>query len=377
MSYTTPVPFTRRSSFYFRDSLSGLDSDVSIDSTCTLSEALKYAAQADKNWVLDTRYKIDYTFTSRVPNLSTDAVTLFTVRKPFWDTTSSPVTTNARDVHSRHGGLYYIGDTLKAKLQSGEPLLLSETGFSDVDATTRRYPYPIRILSAVNYERTDNALSLKTLIESEFKGNADVKVFMTDLSIYDTHKKVVQSLKTEQSVLFIDSDFCPNTNFPQSLPEVFITEEKYVHLWYVQSVCNANVYGNGGPKLINKSAFDTPITPLDMTTSIGDGLSIHDTCVGTHAYNWSAESAWRTGFREGYKLRRITLDERVPINEVEIARHRLIEWVEPTLNKHTEYFNLTRVGAQLGAIGAETSVESVYINDYNWLHRMFLKQGKI
>ena len=377
-----PKSLTEGSIFYYQDSKSGISSQLKLLPCEGLNKAVVTAALLGRSWVLDTRYQLIDTADAHVAIEHTlvfpDRLTMFGVRRlpsqgPF------DLTTNQRDVTTNHGGVYYIGDALRDRIincQFPNDLdiwqVLGET--SDTLLSTRRFPYPVRILSHMSEPLWLSQQVLKNLVKfSPF--TLDIEIVRTDQSIYESHRIVCTEIPTEQSVLFIDSDFVPNSQFWNLVTEVPVSDEKYVHLWYADSACNSNVYGHGGPKLINKSAFDSPILKgVDMTTNIGAGLTVHPVSVGTHAYNWSDESSWRTAFREAFKLRKnlqasICTENRK--HDPTVAYDRLNAWVNPDLNKDRTL--LSREGALLGAVAAETNFSPPAINDYQYLHELYLK----
>lgn len=391
MPFKRVTPFLPTTCLYFKLTTSGLGyTDFQPTEASSLSYAIGLAVQSNKNWLVDSRYSLLTDLNLSEMDLPQDRVTIFKLRAPDWDLANSKgVLSNLRDIDAQHGGLYYIGQNLLNLLKyqdkglnivshfEGPTRNKSLWHYSDKICCTKRFPYPIRILSAIDFEPEHLALSLRDKMSSLYNGSADIQVIRTNLPIFDSHKKVVLDLPMQQPVLFLDSDFLPNENFLTSVQEVYLEEEKYVHLWQVRSACNRNIYGHGGPKLLNKTAFDPQTTvPLDMTTSIGSGLTIHPECVGTHKYNWSAESTWRTAFREGYKLRRISLDKEIEETERYQANSRLMAWVEEDHSEPTPFMARSISGAKLGAIAAETGFWPYAINDYQHLKSLYKKMNK-
>jgi len=380
-------PLKKENIFFYYNATSGLPPNESVPfhtATC-LKQALIKAAKQDKNWVLDTRY---YLNPKALPEISTrlarrDKLTVFSV-KPQPHLGTETKTTNLRDYHNRYGGLYYIGDRLKKLLQVTQEIpgftsddpndMFDWPGqsrlwrYEAIEATSRRFPYPVHILCSP-YDDTTAAQKLETTVNSLLWGDPYVRVVHTKYSIYESHKQVSYSHPTQQSILFLDADFVPNENF-KYLPEVMPQEEKYVHLWYVHSACNLNVYGHGGPKLINKSAFEIPFNGGDMTTSIGAGLTIHTDVLGTHQYNWSEESAWRTGFREAFKLQTLICKPNQNTQLLKEAQDRLSKWL--TTSNLMAHHTATQKGAMAGKKAANNSFVHA-VNDYDWLHTQYLR----
>ena len=376
--------------FVYHNADFGLGSDLDIFAsgghTCrTLEDALLLAAAKGYQWVLDDRYQMDVVSWSRVINGQYDEqqVTMFTVGVPDWDPRPHELvtrTTNLRDKHSRHGGLYYIGEEVKANasLMPSRRLfgLIKPKdiwGYSDLEATTRRFPYPIIVLYTSGVDDYSQARYLEQSLVTLHQGRPKVLFVESEGDIFTAHKRALNKLDTMLPVLVLDADFVPNHKFFHLL-EVDLEEEQYVNLWYVKSACNPNCYGHGSPKLFPRFAFDCPRPKLDVSMGLGLGVKVHPFCVGTHVYNNSEESTWRTAFREAYKLRK-AIGESPVTHYQEEALERLTTWVTwpaTDLELTDPPFIYAAVkGARLAVQMYKEGFAEEYINNYKYLHLLY------
>lgn len=191
-------------------------------------------------------------------------------------------------------------------------------------------------------------------------------------TIKEVHALIGQQATTDM-VLVLDADLelgrGPFKMFPT---EIIGDEDQYVHLWHVRNPINGLEYGHGGPKLFNclQLADATLLTGVDMTTAFDKGMVIHTECVGTHSFNWSAGSTWRTAFREAAKLTRFRgtvgndEDERMEANK------RLQLWMFYA-NAESAYGEFCLDGAVAGNAYALQNESLAQINDYSWLYGQF------
>lgn len=190
-------------------------------------------------------------------------------------------------------------------------------------------------------------------------------------SIKSTHAAIASLAKTSM-VMVLDADLMldrgPFNMFPT---QIFGDELQYVHLWHVRNPINGLEYGHGGPKLFNREqllrANDTK--GADMTTAFGKGMVIHSECVGTHAFNWSAYSTWRTAYREAAKLTHLAYYPS-SVDEKAEAVQRLGVWLKEA-DPEAPYSEFCINGANCGNMYAQTDHELSQLNDYAWLHSQF------
>lgn len=191
-------------------------------------------------------------------------------------------------------------------------------------------------------------------------------------SIKETHALIGKHATTDM-VLVLDADLeldrGPFKMFPT---EIIGNEDQYVHLWHVRNPINRLEYGHGGPKLFNRLqlADALSLTGVDMTTAFNNGMVIHTECVGTHSFNWSAGSTWRTAFREAAKLTRF---RGTAINEEDQraeAGERLHTWMY-IADAEAAYSEFCIDGAQAGNMFALTYESLEQLNNYEWLYGQF------
>lgn len=194
-------------------------------------------------------------------------------------------------------------------------------------------------------------------------------------SIKETHAKIAEIAKTDM-VMVLDADLALGEGPFQMFPaELFGDEDQFVHLWHVRNPINHLEYGHGGPKLFNREQLLTANTleGVDMTTAFDKGLCIHTEVVGTHAFNWSAGSTWRTAFREAAKLTHQVAKSSSDSDEHEEAKYRLTTWLT-TADDNAEYSEFCLVGARDGHQFAQKADSLSQINDYSWLYEQFKQQ---
>ncbi len=175
--------------------------------------------------------------------------------------------------------------------------------------------------------------------------------YQTYMNIFESHKALVLKAKTD-NVYVLDADLkLDSLEVPQAEP--------YLGLWNVRNPFNDLVYGHGGPKFFNKKLFDKVDYGNDMTLSFP--IKLRDTCVGTHSYNWSRYSTWRTALRESFKLSLKTDDE---------SNLRLQAW---TTLSNPDVINSEHnlAGARAGVLYSKVKQYNI-INDYDWLFQAWI-----
>ncbi len=174
--------------------------------------------------------------------------------------------------------------------------------------------------------------------------------------IYESHKHL-STVSTTNNFFVFDADL--------SLEDLrFLTtvekDEDYVNIWYVKNPFNQLVYGHGGPKFFHKKFFDRESPPIaDMTLSFP--VKINTTCVGTHQYNWSAFSTWRTAFRETFKLSLASDEE---------SKDRLHTWLNNKGDTSIPFYKQNLAGALAGH-RASKDTPITKINNYFFLEKAY------
>jgi hypothetical protein len=180
-------------------------------------------------------------------------------------------------------------------------------------------------------------------------------------TIKESHRKAAE-LSESQMMLVLDADLRLDP-YPECFYDLYLDEWEYVHLWKVRNPINGLVYGHGGLKMFNREHLlrEAVRAGTDMTTTIGRGLTVHDVCVGTHAFNWSPFSTWRTAVREAAKLSR---------QEDPESKARLDVWLNEA-DSSVPHASFCVEGSRKGVEIAAQSVNMEWVNDYPYLLRLF------
>lgn len=317
-------------------------------------------------WLFDSRYEYNLPY-----NLS---------RTPANTLVSFSADTQGRDdVFSGYGGAYWlpswsIVQNTKFKTWSQESSSLVDRSF-EASKPAKDWPWTLEdspFSASRLYSNSTFVLSydepqhlVEALLEDiTTKVTPLVLPMKTDASIYASHRELAKCSETDCFLVF-DADFKFDVGIcPQDfLPEIYDEEKIYVHVWHVRNPINGLEYGHGGPKLFPKYAFcaEENKYPIDTTLSVGAGLTVHSTCVGTHAFNWSAFSTWRTAVREAAKL--YVADDMV-------SAKRLQTWCNEA-DTSVPYADYCLAGANTGVNLAKQTVNIQWINDYAYLRRIF------
>lgn len=137
----------------------------------------------------------------------------------------------------------------------------------------------------------------------------------------------------------------------------------YTHLWYARNFVNRLEYGWGGIKLFPRQALlDISEMPLDMTTSLP--LKVIEEVTVVSVFNQTAESTWRSAFREAAKL---------SLSSDKVTQERLVAWLTVARG---DYADECLRGAYAGTQAAEKCQGDrvslgVLINDYAALDELF------
>lgn len=259
-------------------------------------------------WFVDSRYFVAKEFKAwahEQHGLPEDKITIFQVGAQASDFPSSAAkyTHALDDEHIQHGGVWYVGREIQKFLNAlssqSKALYQEHLAFSNVVASHRRYPYPVRIIRSQYDVSRNHSETLRTLYR---KWGLDLAVFVSRVSIREAHRMILEAC-SDTPVLIVDADFEP-TGDPALMYELKGDEKKYVHLWQTCNRVNSAVYGHGSPKLMSLESMDFDREGEDMTTSCArHGLTVHPDIVGTHGFDQDLEGLWRTVCREVYKLK--------------------------------------------------------------------------
>lgn len=240
-----------------------------------------------------------------------------------------------------------------------------------INASRKTFPYQVFIplFDEPDYLQAELSAAAARLLNTDC-----VTLVFTNGTIKQTHAFIGETATTDM-VLILDGDLSldpgPFKMFPT---EVFGDEAEFVHLWHVRNPINGLEYGHGGPKLFNREQLRTAeaLIGVDMTTTFDKGMVIHTECVGTHKFNWSAGSTYRTAFREAAKLTKIIIDENDEDARTETA-FRLNTWLT-VASDEAEYGEFCLAGATAGAAFAQQNDSLAQINDYSWLYAQFKQE---
>jgi len=150
----------------------------------------------------------------------------------------------------------------------------------------------------------------------------------------------------------------------------FIVEHERVHVWRSINPINGLQYGHGAVKLFPKSAFANPEPAVDMTTSLGGIIPVHEIS-NEHRFNVDAYSTWRCAFRECVKL-----SSKVIENQNDIAtNYRLAVWCNVFIKTPHSSFALqgANQGREYGRANAGNADALRLINNEAWLEEQYEK----
>lgn len=280
--------------------------------------------------------------------------------------------TSADDAHDKFGGLRYINMALPHgdvdKSWNGK-----DAAFVTYRPTRLGFPYAAFMLYSNEPEPMVQANC--NIAEKIYPHILPLK---SDFDILGSHRALAEQSDT-QMFLVLDADFILEA--PLVTEELKPWEQDSVHLWYARNPINGLVYGHGGAKAFNRDAFlALDGATVDVTTSAqSKRLIVHEQCVGIHAFNWSAESTWRTAFREAAKLvwaRAVAASKQ----ELVDATKRLDVWTsEKDAHPKVPFAAECVAGARAGKAWAERvnkRVDAIRVNDFKWLRDQFLQTTK-
>lgn len=324
-------------------------------------------------WIADSNYSpyaIRFDSLWNIPRGQKPLV-LFRVGLPnFVNDLSTPKKSGTDDFHDAFGGLRYVDLTLS----DGELTW-------DTETTIRHAQYENEIVARLHFPYSVYQLSSyepRPMVDYTF----DILRFMYPTakqfrSLYDIYTAHADLTDLAHSSIFIvvDADFVITHPI---VTEVFSDwDRQATHVWYALNPVNGLIYGHGGPKAFGSSAFTETAgkTIVDVATASSPHFKVHPRCVGVHQFNWSAESSWRTAFREAAKL---TWSQRTDSD----ASSRLDQW-QTIQDSTTPFCGECRAGARDGREWASNIISSgdrVKVNDWAWLHmqwRQLTGQGPL
>lgn len=188
--------------------------------------------------------------------------------------------------------------------------------------------------------------------------------------IFNAHKRAAE-LSNTMLFYIIDGDTEVSNNFDFSYKPPF-TLRNFTHVWKSKNPVNDLDYGYGGIKILSKKFFNTKDKNLvDITSSISDGLIIHEEVASITHFNSSPFHAWRGAFRECVKLSSHIIDKQIDTE----TKYRMNIWC--TVGEDKPYGKYVLDGANLGKKYGEENKNNKkmlkLINDFSWLLEIFNK----
>lgn len=187
-------------------------------------------------------------------------------------------------------------------------------------------------------------------------------ILTTAKSVVSGHQIAVRRAVFDYNI-FVDADFSLDASAAEFFKPTVDYEKKYFKLAYVKNpLCESLVYGHGGPKSFSRKNLNTSIGPDQDMTMEQENLKVSQEIVGTHKFNWSEFSTFKTTLREVYKLSRSSDPE---------AQSRLSLWRQ--INPDARFAVSAALGLSEGLRLAR--YESFPINDGDevWSHYLKLR----
>jgi hypothetical protein len=185
-------------------------------------------------------------------------------------------------------------------------------------------------------------------------------------SVHENHLYAANTLLEEVMMVF-DSDFIPNERADILFERLPVYEP--VTVWWVENPFTHEVSGHGAVKAFRRRFMLENYDPSnpDFTSGLANkSLTRFETykeSVGTHGFNWSSFSTWRTAYRQRVK-------EKLNV----VAYEPVIKPIDTSQTFHQDYSD-GRVCADYDARQVLSQEQiSVRINDYESMRRRYLLQ---
>lgn len=252
----------------------------------------------------------------------------------------------------QHGGLYFLNLHTFLELNTGNPV---GAGCRTLDLSyVEKCPY-VPALVMISQEEAESDV-MQIIDTDRYRNLAAADLYPTNH--YNTSNAKTISAHHEylfdlyrSDLLVFDADFLPD-NEPKLIRKELSwhpdgTNRAFTHVWHCRNPVNKLVYGHGGPKLFPRLAQKirrASDLKTDFTLSVGNGVVVHPVCLGTHNFNWSAFSSWRTAAKECAKLKLAASSGNTE------AESRLSIWLDETAADKEQPFAIECLrGAHYGA----------------------------
>lgn len=150
-----------------------------------------------------------------------------------------------------------------------------------------------------------------------------------------------------------------------------LSQQQYMHVWRSKNPVNGLEYGYGGIKILSKHFFKDDIKNVDITTSLTEGIIIHDFVASLTRFNSDPFRAWRGAFRECVKLSSKVIQGQID----DETANRLNIWCSTDIG--ADYGDIVLLGANEGRMYGERNKDNkealLLINDFSWLNQQFDK----
>ena len=181
--------------------------------------------------------------------------------------------------------------------------------------------------------------------------------------------KAAAAIATSPLMFVVDAD-CKILDPSVFLHHVMWAERNTVHVWKSRNPVNGLEYGYGAVKLFNRQALlDSTMWTVDFSTTFNSKFKVHNRLVCETAFNFNEETTWRSAFRECAKLAAKIIPNQVDHD----TAHRLHVW--KTQGADSAFGVWAQKGAEAGAAWAIANPDLLhYLNDYDWLRRIFQEE---
>lgn len=180
----------------------------------------------------------------------------------------------------------------------------------------------------------------------------------------------VEASKISSTTFFyvVDGDTEISNTFDFSFKPI-ISQQQYMHVWRSKNPVNGLEYGYGGIKILSKRFFKEDAIDIDVTTSLTEGIIIHDDVASITRFNSDPFRAWRGAFRECVKLSSKIIKGQIDTE----TTNRLDIWC--SINLDADFGDLVLKGANEGREYGERNKDNkealLLINDFSWLRSIF------